>query len=90
MQNPLKMLGDLNKMRQQAAEIQKELEGLSFFATKGRIQVKINGNQQVQEVLIDGQNVQDMVDVINDAIKQSQQAAAGKLAAISQQLGIGG
>lgn len=89
MQNPLKMLGDLNKMRQQAAQIQKELAGLFFTASQGRIQVKINGNQQVHEVLIDGQNVQDMVDVINDAIKQSQQAAAGKLAAISQQLGIG-
>lgn len=89
MQNPLKMLGDLNKMRSQAAQIQKDLEGQVFTVTKGRITVEITGNQRVVRVLIDGQNVIEMVDVLNDAIKQSQQAAASKLAEISQQMGIG-
>lgn len=90
MQNPLKMLGDLNKMRQQAAQIQGELEQLIFTSQGGRITVKITGNQRVIEVLIDGQNVPELVGVINDAIKQSQQAAASKLSDISKQMGLGG
>lgn len=89
MQNPLKMLGDLNKMRQQAAQIQKELEEQQFTTAAGRIEVVITGNQRIVSVKIDGQNVQELVDVLNDAIKQSQQAAASKLAAISQQMGLG-
>jgi len=89
MQNPFKMLGDLNKMRTQAAQIQKELEQQQFTTAAGRIEVVITGNQHIVSVKIDGQNVQELVDVLNDAIKQSQQAAASKLAAISQQMGLG-
>ena len=89
MQNPLKMLGDLNKMRQQAAQIQKELESQQFTVTRGRIEVIITGNQRVVSVKIDGQNVPEMVEILNEAIKESQQAAASKLAAISQQMGLG-
>ncbi|HCM37790.1 MAG: hypothetical protein UV61_C0008G0047 [Candidatus Gottesmanbacteria bacterium GW2011_GWB1_43_11] len=89
MQNPLKMLGDLNKMRQQAAQIQKDLEAQEFTVERGRIKIVITGNQRVVSVFIDGQNVPEMVEILNDAIKQSQQAAASKLAAISQQMGLG-
>lgn len=88
MQNPLKMLGDLNKMRQQAAQIQKELESQTFTAQSGRITVEITGNQHVIRVLIDGQEVPELAQVINDAIKQSQQAAAAKLSDISKSMGL--
>ncbi len=83
------MLGDLKKMQEQAAQIQKELESQIFTSEQGRISVVITGNQHIVEVRIDGQNVQELVDVLNSAIKQSQQAAAGKLAQISQSMGLG-
>lgn len=89
MQNPFKMLGDLKKMQEQAAQIQKELEGQIFTSEQGRITVVITGNQRVVEVRIDGQNVPELVDVLNTAIKQSQQAAASKLSQISQSMGLG-
>lgn len=89
MQNPLKALGDLNKMRSQAAQIQKELEKLEFTTEKGRIKIVITGNQKVLSVQIDGQEVPELKDAFNDAIKQSQQAAASKLAGMSKELGIG-
>lgn len=89
MQNPLKMLGDLNKMRSQAAQIQKQLEAEIFVAEKGRIKVEITGNQRVINVFIDGQAVPELTEVVNDAIKQSQQAAASKLAEISKGLDLG-
>lgn len=88
MQNPLKMLGDLNKMRQQAAQIQKDLENQMFTATGERITVEITGNQRVVRVLIDGQEVPELAQVINNAIQQSQQAAAAKLADISKGMGL--
>lgn len=88
MQNPLKMLGDLNKMRQQAAQIQKDLESQEFAAESGRIKVRITGNQRVITVTIDDQEVPELAAVINDAIKKSQQAAAAKLAEISKGMGL--
>lgn len=88
MQNPLKMLGDLNKMRQQAAQIQKDLESQEFEAESGRIKVRITGNQRVITITIDGQEVPELAAVVNDAIKKSQQAAAAKLAEISKGMGI--
>ncbi len=91
MLNPLKALANLNpaKMQEQAAKIQAELALLKFTSTRGRIQVVITGNQVVESVLIDDQNIPELVDVLNDAIRQSQQAAASKLATMSQSLGIG-
>jgi DNA-binding protein YbaB len=88
MQNPLKMLGDINKMRSQAAQIQKQLEKLEFTTEKGRIKVVITGNQKVLSVQIDGTEVPELKDVFNDAIKQSQQAAASQLAGMSKELGL--
>lgn len=89
MQNPLKMLGDLNKMRSQAAQIQKDLEKEEYTVEKGRIKIVITGNQKVLFVYIDGQEVPEMKEVINSAIQQSQQAAAARLADISKQMGLG-
>lgn len=89
MQNPLKMLGDLNKMRAQAAQIQKQLEVLEFTTEKGRIKIVITGTQKVVSVQIDGTEVPELKEAINDAIKQSQQAAASKMASMSKELGLG-
>jgi len=89
MQNPLKMLGDLNKMRTQAAQIQKELEKLQFTTSQGRITIVITGTQQIVSIQIDGQEVPELTVAVNDAIRQSQQAAAAKMQDVSKQLGIG-
>ena len=89
MQNPLKMLGDLNKMRTQAAQIQKELEKLQFTTSQGRITIVITGTQQIVSIQIDGQEVPELTAAVNDAIRQSQQAAAAKMQDVSKQLGIG-
>ncbi len=89
MQNPFKMLGDLNKMRQQAAQIQSDLEAQEFVVERGRIKIIITGNQRVKTVQIDGQDVEELTNLLNEAIKQSQQAAANKLAEISKGMDLG-
>ena len=86
MNNPFKMLGDLNQMRQQAAKIQQMLEKEEFTIQSGNIKIVITGNQNVKLVEVDGVRNDALLRAFNDAIKKSQQAAAGKLQEISKQM----
>lgn len=86
MQNPFKMLGDINQMRKQAAQIQAALEQEEYEVIQGNVRLVITGNQHVKVVEIDGVANEAIRVAINDGIKQSQQAAAGKLAEISKNL----
>lgn len=88
MMNPFKMMGDMNAMRKQAAAIQQALEGEEFEVTAGNIRVVITGNQNVKVVEVDGMPNEDFRRAINDAIKKSQQAAAGKLAELSKGMNL--
>lgn len=82
--NPLKALGDMNQMRKSALEIQKALSAMSFTAREGDVEIAMNGNQEVQSVAIGGVPNENVKRAITNVIKQSQQAAAGKLAEISK------
>lgn len=87
MMNPFKMLGDMNAMRKQASAIQQALEKEEFEVVVGNVKIIITGNQNVKTVEIDGVYQEDVKQAINDAIKKSQQAAAGKLAELSKSMG---
>lgn len=87
MMNPFKMLGDMNQMRKQASAIQQALEKEEFEVVVGNVRVLITGNQNVKTVEIDGVYQEDVKRAVNDAIKKSQQAAAGKLAELSKSMG---
>lgn len=85
--NPFKMLGDMNAMRKQAVQIQAALENEEFEVVVGIVRIVITGNQNVKVVEVDGVPNEDIRRAINDAIKKSQQAAAGKLAELSKSMG---
>lgn len=87
MMNPFKMLGDVNAMRKQAVAIQQALEKEEFEVISGEVRILINGNQNVKVVEVDGVANEELRRAINDAIKKSQQAAAGKLAELSKTMG---
>lgn len=87
MMNPFKMLGDINAMRKQASAIQQALEAEEFEIFEGNVRILISGNQNVKVVEIDGVPNEEMKRAINDAIKKSQQAAAGKLAELTKGMG---
>ncbi len=87
MMNPFKALGDLNEMRKHAQQIQQALEAEEFEVRVGNVRVLITGNQNVKLVEMDGVENEEVKHAVNDAIKRSQQAAAGKLAEISKSLG---
>lgn len=84
MQNPFKMLGDINQMRKSAMAIQAALEKEEYEVKDGNVRVLISGNQNVKLVEIDGVSDEVVKRAINNAIKRSQQAAAGKLAELSK------
>ena len=81
------MLGDINQMRKQAAAIQQALEKEEFEVVIGNVRVVITGNQNVKEIEVDGMPNENVKRAVNDAIKRSQQAAAGKLAELSKSMG---
>ena len=86
MLNPFKALGDINAMRKQAMQIQQALEAEEFEVVQGNVRILISGNQNVKVVEVDGAPNETLKRAINDAIKKSQQAAAGKLAELSKQM----
>ena len=88
MLNPFKALGDINQMRKQAGAIQKALEAETFDVREGNVHVQINGNQNVLSVEIDGVPNEQMKRAMNNAIKQSQQAAAAKLTELTKDMNV--
>jgi DNA-binding protein YbaB len=87
MMNPFKMMGDINAMRKQAVAIQQALEKEEFEVVVGNVRVLITGNQNVKAIEIDGEENSNVIRAVNEAIKKSQQAAAGKLAELSKSMG---
>lgn len=75
-------------MRQQAAKIQSALEAEEFEVIAGNVRIVITGNQNVKIVEIDGTSNETLKRAFNDAVKKSQQAAAGKLAEISKNMNL--
>ena len=78
--NPLKSFGDLKKLREQAMEMQRQLEAEEIELNKNGVHVKMTGNQKIKELVIDGQEDNRLAQVLNEALKKSQEIAAKKLA----------
>ncbi len=87
MANPLKALGNLNQLRQQAQKMQQELSGEEIKVEEGDIVVIISGDQKIKHFSVQGISSDDAVKVLNKAISQSQQLAAKKLQSMSGGLG---
>jgi DNA-binding protein YbaB len=84
--NPFKMIGDIKAMRKHAVAIQEALEKEEFDVIEGSVRILITGNQNVKAVEVDGVPNEELKRAMNNAIKRSQQAAAGKLSEMSSSL----
>lgn len=87
MANPLKALGDLNKLRQQAKKMQQELAAEEIRVEEGDIVVVISGDQKIKQFSVQGVTSAEAVEVLNKAIKKSQEVAARKLQSMTGGLG---
>ena len=77
--NPFKQLGDIKKMRDQAIQIQRELQGEEVSVSKNGVDIVIAGDQKIKELTTNGKSDNYIKDAINEAIKKSQEVAAKKL-----------
>ena len=87
MMNPFQQLGDLKKMRDQAMQIQKQLQAEQITVESRGVKVVITGDQKIQHLESNGRSDNDIKDAINDAVKKSQEVAAKKLATMTGGLG---
>lgn len=76
-------VGQLKKIRDQAVQMQKQLQAEVIEVEENGIRVVMTGDQKVETVTIDGKYEERLVRVLNDAIKKSQQVAAKKLQEMS-------
>lgn len=81
--NPFQQLGDLKKMRDQAMQIQKQLQAEEIEVDKNGVQIKITGDQKIQSLSSNGRSDNDIKEAVNEAIKKSQEVAAKKLSGMS-------
>ena len=81
--NPFKSLGDLNKMRTQAMQIQRELAEEKIEIDENGVRVVISGDQKILGFTIDGIENDLVKDKLNKAIKTSQEVAAKKLSSMT-------
>ncbi len=74
-----KQLNELRKMRSQAMELQKELEKISETVEKGDWVVSVSGDQKIRYIKKGEEDMTQLADAINDAMKKVQKEAAKKM-----------
>ena len=82
--NPLGGLGNLQKLQQQAKQMQEALQQEEVTIEKNGVIVKVRGDQRILEVEIDGVIENRIAEAINEAIKKTQELAARKLIELSR------
>jgi hypothetical protein len=81
--NPFQQLGEMKKMRDQAMQIQKQLQGEQVIIDKNGVHIVISGDQKIQSLESNGRSDNDIKEAVNEAIKKSQEVAAKKLSSMS-------
>lgn len=81
--NPLKSLGDLKAMRDQAVKMQQMLAAEEVIVEKNGVKVVMSGDQKIKSLTIDGVENWQVKEAIAEAIKKSQEIAARKLTEVS-------
>lgn len=80
-------LGDMNKLRQQAMQMQKNLAAQTITVEENGVKVVITGDQKIVSIEIQGLSNEVLNDVINKAIRKSQELAAKELMNVSGGMG---
>ena len=82
-----KQLGELAKMRQKAMELQKELEKIIKTVEKHGYSVSVTGDQKIRYIKKDGEDMKELTDLINEAMKDVQKESAKKMMEMGGGLG---
>lgn len=85
MLNPFGALGDLQKLQQQAQKMQAALQQEKIVVEKNGVKVVIRGDQIIESIEVDGIVENRIAEIVNEAVKKTQELAAKKLIEISGQ-----
>ncbi len=85
--NSLSGLGDLQKLQQQAQQMQQALQKEKVVVDKNGVKVTVRGDQVVETIEVDGVIENRIAEAVNEAIKKTQEMAARKLIEISTKQG---
>jgi len=85
MLNPFGALGDLQKLQQQAQKMQAALQQEEIVVEKNGVKVVIRGDQIIESIEVDGIVENRIAEIVNEAVKKTQELAAKKLIEISGQ-----
>jgi nucleoid-associated protein EbfC len=97
MQNPMKMMQQVQKMQARMAKVQAELESETVEASAGGGAVKavVNGQQRVLTIEIDGEAAEDVemlqdlvVAAVNEALDRSREVASQRMQDVTAGLGL--
>lgn len=83
--NPFGALGDLQKLQQQAKQMQEALQKEQVTVEKNGVRVVVRGDQVIESIEVDGIIENRIAEAINEAVKKTQELAARKLIEISTQ-----
>jgi len=75
----LKQGRELLKLRQQAKQLQTELEQIRHTEERNGVKVTVDGTQHLVNLEVNGEEQKDMVETINRAMKEVQKKAAKKM-----------
>jgi DNA-binding protein YbaB len=78
-----KQMGELKKMRDEALKIQRELAAEKIEIEENGIKVIVSGDQKIQSLEIQGEAQGNLIEVLNKALKRSQEVAAKKVQQMS-------
>lgn len=70
---------DKAKMMAKALKLKKAIEKLTVKEEDGGIEVIATGSQKIKSIKIDGQERKDVTEVVNKALKRSQEVAAREM-----------
>lgn len=79
----LQQLKELKKMRDEAMAIQRALDSETIEVEKNGVHIKLTLAQRFIEINVNGKSEGDIVEAVNEAVKESQKQAAKKM----QQMG---
>lgn len=85
--NPFQKIGEIKKMRDQAMQIQRELQAEQLMVEKNGVTIEITGDQKIQKLSSNGRSDDDIKEAVNEAIEKSQEVAARKLSQMGGGLG---
>ena len=76
-------MADLKRMRDQAAQLQRQLAAEEVVVEEQGVKVVISGDQKIRELRTEDVSDQVLLEALNKAIKKSQEVAAKKLQEMS-------